>query len=289
VKPAPFEYVPARSAAEAVEALAGEGASVLAGGQSLVFEMNFRRARPRTVIDINPAGDLDLLAVEGGRLRVGALARHAAFEGGSGAPGKLGRLLATVARHIAHPPVRARGTMVGSLAHAHPAAEWPAVAVALDAELRLLGTGGPRTVAATEFFLGPFATARGDHELVAEVQLPLLEAGARAGFTEHRRTAASFALVAAVTILELAGREISRARIAVAGAADRPLRVPAVEEALAGRPPTAEAFAEAGRLAAEASDPRPEPGCSVAYRRHCVAVVVARALRDALTDAGGAP
>jgi aerobic carbon-monoxide dehydrogenase medium subunit len=140
VKPAPFEYLRARTPEEAVELLAGagDGARVLAGGQSLVLDMNLRRVRPTRLVDINPISDLDLLTVEGDSLRIGALVRHKTFEEPVVA-GPLGGMLALACGHIAHPPIRARGTMVGSLAYAHPSAEWGAVA--LDAELDLLGPG----------------------------------------------------------------------------------------------------------------------------------------------------
>lgn len=285
MKPAPFDYLVARSVREAVSALAERPsrARVLAGGQSLVLEMNYRRERPALLVDINHVPDLDGIEVEGGELRVGALARHRDFEEPV-ARDPLGRLLERVSRHIAHPPIRARGTMVGSLAYAHPAAEWPAVAVALDARLELAGPEGVRTVRAGEFFRGPFATARRPGEMITGVRLPLLGEGSGAGFVELRRTKASFALVAALAAITVEGGVITSSRIALAGAADRPLRARGAEEALAGNPPSDETFAEAERRAALEADPVPEPHAGVEYRRHAAGVLVRRALERAVED-----
>src|SRR5262249_21786349 len=160
VKPASFEYFRPSTVGETVAVLGDEPAStaVLAGGQSLVLEMNYRRRRPARLVDINGVAELDRLDRDGDRLRVGALTRHARFEAGVDG-GPLGDLLSRVSRHIAHPPIRSRGTMVGSLAYAHPAAEWPALAVTLDGELVLVSASGSRALDAGCFFEGPFATA----------------------------------------------------------------------------------------------------------------------------------
>lgn len=281
MKPPPFDYVAARSLDDAVTALADGQTHVLAGGQSLVLEMNFRTLRPRRLVDINDIAGLDRLRTDDTTLRVGPLVRHRVFESPS-VPGPLGTLLSRIARHIAHPPIRARGTMLGSLAYAHPAAEWPALAVALDAELDLLGPRGLRTVHAQDFFTGPFTTARHRDELLREVRLPLLAPGTAVGFVEHRRTHASFAelaVLAAVTVT--AGRVVS-ASVGLVNAADRPLRATAAEAALVGRPFDDDSIADAARAAAERdADPRPAPHADLAYQRHAVAVLTRRALTQA--------
>lgn len=278
MKPPRFDYAAPTSLPEALAAV-GEGAHPLAGGQSLVLEMHYRRQRPRTVVDLNGIAELDHLTEAGDALRVGALARHRAFETPV-ADGPLGRLLARTAVHIAHPPVRNRGTMLGSLAWANPASEWPAVAVALDAELALASASGSRTVGAEEFFQGPHTTVRRPDELLVEARFPALRGGV--AFTEHRRTHASFAQVAVVAALERSGDVITGARLALAGAADRPLRVRAAERHLVGR--GADAFERAGELAAEAADPVPEPHGSAEHKRRVVAVLVRRTLQDAYED-----
>ena len=162
MKPAAFDYFAPGTVDEAVAALAGAGerASILAGGQSLILEMHYRRSRPGLVVDINGVRDLDRLRVDDGALHAGALVRHDAFESPRVAPGPLGRLLPLVAVNIAHPPIRALGTMAGSLAWAHPAAEWCAVAVTLDAVIELRGPGGARVAGAADYFRGPHRTAR---------------------------------------------------------------------------------------------------------------------------------
>lgn len=313
MKPAPFGYVVARDAGEVVTALADGRARVLAGGQSLVLAMNLRIARPERVVDINRVGGFDRLETSGGVLRVGPLVRHRAFERQPGAAardtasagpaatgpaagsnagvlaatGALGRLLALVAPYVGHPPIRTRGTMLGSLAEAHPAAEWPAVVTALDGTVELTGPDGSRTVAAGDFFTGPFRTARRPEELLSELRLPLLPAGTGVGFVEHRRTEASFAQLAVVATLAVRDDAVAAARIGLVNGADRPVRAHAAEAALLGRQPVAAAFAAAARVAGDVdAQPRPQPHADTAYQRHAVAVLVRRALEAALADLG---
>src|SRR5207237_4450560 len=159
---------------------------VLAGGQSLVPIMAFRLARPAHLIDINAVAGLDGLVERDGLLRIGARVRHAAFHRPV-VDGPLGALLACVVRHIAHYPIRLRGTFCGSLAHADPAAEWGAVAAALDAELIAVSTRGERRLAARGFFRGAMETALAPDELLAEALLPILPVGTRFGFAEFSR------------------------------------------------------------------------------------------------------
>jgi carbon-monoxide dehydrogenase medium subunit len=284
MKPAPFEYVAAGSADEAVTALADGHTQVLAGGQSLVLEMNYRSARPDRLVDINRVPEFDRLTVADGVLRIGPLVRHRAFES-SAAPGALGTLLAEVAHHIAHPPIRARGTMLGSLAYAHPAAEWPAVVTALDAELELRAVDGRRTVRAAEFFRGPFTTARRPDELLTEVRIALPPPGTMVGFAEHRRTHASFAQLAVIVAVTVSEGLVVSAAIGLANAADRPVRARAAEAALLGRPLDDAAVAEAaGAAAGRDAEPRPQPYTDLAYQRHVVAVLTRRALTSARNE-----
>ncbi|MGF2947485.1 FAD binding domain-containing protein [Mycobacterium sp. Lab-001] len=281
MKPAPFDYVAAQSPQDAVAALADGDTCVLAGGQSLVLEMNFRTARPRRLVDINGVAGFGELTLEPVALRVGPLVRHRAFEFDA-VPGPLGTLLRRVARHIGHPPIRARGTMAGSLAYAHPAAEWPAVATALDAEIELRGPGGSRVVRAGAFFTGPFRTARRPDELLAEVRLPLLPAGTAVGFVEHRRTQAGFAQLAALAAVTVVDGRVVAASVGLVNAADRPVRATAAEAALTGRALDDDAIAEAARAAADHdADPRPQPYADIAYQRHAVGVLTRRALTQA--------
>ncbi|WP_432839599.1 FAD binding domain-containing protein [Dactylosporangium sp. CA-092794] len=281
MKPAPFDYVAARSAGEALAALADGDGRVLAGGQSLVLEMNYRTARPRRLVDVNRVPGFDRLEAADGTLRVGPLVRHHTFADGAVA-GPLGALLSRVAHHIAHPPIRARGTMLGSLAYAHPAAEWPAVVTALGGRLELESAAGRRTVDAETFFAGPFRTARRPDELLREVHLPQLPQGSTVGFAEHRRTHASFAQLAVLAAVTLAGGRVIAASVGLVNAADRPVRARAAEAALRGQPLDDAAIAAAADAAAHVdADPRPQPYTDLAYQRHAVAVLTRRALAQA--------
>jgi aerobic carbon-monoxide dehydrogenase medium subunit len=281
MKPAAFDYVAARDEDEVLAALADGDAHILAGGQSLVLEMNFRIARPKRVVDINRVASFDRLTDDGTALRVGPLVRHRDFESDSRTDA-LGRLLRRVVHHIAHPPIRARGTMLGSLAYAHPAAEWPAVAVALDGELVLRGPDGVRVVRAGDFFVGPSTTVRRRDEILAEARLPLLPAGCGVGFVEHRRTHASFAQLAVLAAVTVTDGLVSSSRLGLVNAADRPLRAHAAEAALLGQPLQDSTIAAAAAAAAELdADPRAQPHTDIAYQRHTVAVLTRRALAEA--------
>jgi carbon-monoxide dehydrogenase medium subunit len=278
VKPPLFDYVAPRSAAEAVGVLAAGGgdAQVLAGGQSLMLELNFRTRRPSVLVDINRIPEFGGLDAGDDCLRVRPLVRHRVFERPV-VDGPLGLLLARIARHIAHPPIRARGTMLGSLAYAHPAAEWPALAVTLDAELDLLGLDGRRAVPARDFFTGPFATVRRPTELLVEARLPVLPAGARVGFVEHRRTRASFAELAVIAVLTVDDGLVTSAKLGLVNAADRPVRAYAAERYLLGR--LFDAFGDAGLVAATEDA---APVDNLEYQRRAIAVLVKRALEEAV-------
>ncbi|MFF4622231.1 FAD binding domain-containing protein [Nonomuraea jabiensis] len=296
MKPAAFDYVAPRTVREAVDALADNGrrTQVLAGGQSLILEMHLQRIRPELVVDINRVAELDHMDVDDSTVRVGALIRHDAFESGQAVPGPLGRLFARAVVNIAHPPIRSRGTMVGSLAWAHPASEWCALALALDADLEVHGTGGPREIPARDYFHGPFQTARGPDELITAVRFPLLADNTGVGFIEHRRTHFCFAQVAVAATLTARDGMITEARIGLVNCADRPVRARAAERALIGadlappagrRVPGDHPFARAGRIAAEQdAAPVAEPYADVEYRRQAIAVLVGRTLCEAARD-----
>src|ERR1700704_4864689 len=189
MKPAPFQYHAPKTIDEAVETLAEvvrEDGRVLAGGQSLVPIMAFRLARPAHLVDINGVEALRRLAVEGDTLSIGACVRHAAFHKPV-VDGPLGRLLAKVVRHIAHYPIRTRGTFCGSIAHADPASEWCLVAAALGAQMGARRVSGTRTIPGGDFCRGPMTTAVNGAELLPEVRLPILPADTHCGFYEFNR------------------------------------------------------------------------------------------------------
>lgn len=283
MKPAPFQYHAPATIDETLDLLAeyaGEDGRVLAGGQSLVPTMAFRLARPRHLIDINGLKELDYLEIQNGKLCIGARVRHAAFEKPV-VEGPLGRLLAAVVRHIAHVPIRTRGTFCGSIAHADPASEWCAVAAALDAEMVAESKrDGLRVIAAKDFFKGIMTTALRDDELLSEVRLPVLPNETHVGFAEFSRRAGDYAIAMAVASYRLRNGIMSDMRIGVGGAEGRPRRVTEAERTLIGRPPSPGIFQSAAHAAAQALDPLDDENVSADYRRGIARAMVYRALEN---------
>jgi carbon-monoxide dehydrogenase medium subunit len=283
MKPAPFQYHAPKTVADAVALLAahaGDDGRILAGGQSLVPTMAFRLARPAHLIDINNVEGLDRIAEAGGRLCIGATVRHAAFHKPVTA-GPLGALLSAVVRHIAHYPIRQRGTFCGSLAHADPASEWCCVAAALDAELVARSARGERVIQAAAFFDGAMTTTLAEDELLAEARLPLLPEGTKFGFQEFSRRAGDFAIAMALVAFRVEGGRIADARIGIGGAEPAARRIAEAEAALNGAAPGADAFAAAADAAAAAMDPMEDVNTNAGYRRDLVRTLVRRALEDA--------
>jgi aerobic carbon-monoxide dehydrogenase medium subunit len=282
MKPAPFQYHAPKTIEEAVATLSevAEDGRVLAGGQSLVPIMAFRLARPAHLVDINGVEALRRLAVDGDKLSIGACVRHAAFHKPV-VDGPLGRLLAKVVRHIAHYPIRTRGTFCGSIAHADPASEWCLVAAALGAEMVMRSVSGTRTIPVQDFFLGIMTTALNEDELLTEVRLPILPADTHCGFYEFNRRAGDFAIAMALVTYRMQNGAISEARVAVGGAEPQPRRIAAAEQALVGRAPDNAAFVAAAEAAAAAVDPLEDATTSAEYRRDLVRTVTRRALEQA--------
>jgi carbon-monoxide dehydrogenase medium subunit len=283
MKPAAFQYHAPKSIEEALAMLAEfapDDGRVLAGGQSLVPTMAFRLARPHHLVDINGIEALRRLAVEGDKLVIGAGVRHQAFR----LPvvdGPLGALLSRVMRHIAHYPIRTRGTFCGSIAHADPASEWCLVAATLGADMVARSARGTRVIAAADYFQGIMTTALEPDELLAEVRLPLLPADTRTGFYEFNRRAGDFAMGMALVTFRVAGGVIAEPRVGVGGAETHPRRIAAAEAQLAGRAPGADVFRAAADAAAAAIDPLADHQTSAEYRRDLVATVTRRALEQA--------
>src|SRR5262245_20555966 len=288
MKPAPFRYLRAASVGEAVSALvAARGdARILAGGQSLVPAMNFRMARPALLVDVNAIPGLDGIRVErDGALALGALVRHADLVS-SPVVRRQAPMVAEAARHIGHRAIRNRGTLGGSLAHADPAAELPAVLVALEGEIELAGppaaaaAGQVRTrrLGARDFFLGVLQTALEPAEIIVQVSVPPAPAGW--GFAELARRPGDFALAGVAAALER--HPEPRARLAAFGAGPGPVRLTSAERSVmgdlsragAGDPDGAAAAARrAGEAAARDVDPPADVHASAAYRRHLVSVL----------------
>jgi carbon-monoxide dehydrogenase medium subunit len=288
VKPAPFEYFRPASLAEALEMLRqrGDDAKCLAGGQSLVPLMNLRLSKPRALIDLNRLPEMAYVKGHDGGLAIGALTRQRVIETAD-LVRQRSPLLAEVTPLIGHLPIRTRGTFGGSLAHADPAAEYPAAVLALEGRLRVAKAGGERVVDAERFFVTYLTTALEPTELLTEVVLPPLPPRTGTAFLELTRRHGDFAIVgvaAAVTLDD--GGAISRARIALCGVGPTPIRARRAEAVLVGQRPAGELIAEAGRVAMDETDPPEDLHGSADYRREMSAVFTRRALVLALQRLG---
>lgn len=289
MKPAPFRYHPAVSLPDALAALAGAGGEgkLLAGGQSLMPMANFRLLRPALLIDINRIPGLGAIGEVPGGVRIGALARHAAIET---APllAATHPILPHAMGFVAHPTIRNRGTIGGSLAHNDPAAEWPMLALLLDATLFLASARGGRAVAARDFPTGPLASVLAPEEMLTAVEIPTWPTGTGWGFAELARRHGDFALAAVGVTLRAAGGTIAGARIALAGVGETACRADAAEAVLEGRRPDQATIAAAVGALRAALDPMTDLHASGAYRRHLAGVLAARAIDAAWRRATGA-
>lgn len=283
MKPARFEYHAPKTVESAVallEKVAPREGRVLAGGQSLVPAMALRLAMPGHLVDINAVAGLDRLVVEAGELAIGACVRHAAFHRPV-AGGPLGALLSHVVRHIAHYPIRIRGTFCGSLAHADPASEWCLVAATLGARMMARSVRGTRVLAAADFFQGPMATALAADELLAEARLPLLPADARFGFHEFSRRAGDFAVAMSLATFRIGNGVMTGVRLGIGGVEASPRRIGAAEAMLDGQRPSSEIFRAAADRVARAVEPLDDARYAAGYRRDLARVLTRRALESA--------
>lgn len=288
MKPARFEYHAPSDLGEAVRLLAslGDQARPLSGGQSLVPLLNLRLARPSAIVDLNRISSLAYHRVEPEALVVGALCRHRDIELDASALRRCDAIADAVPL-IGHIGIRNRGTVAGSIAHADPAAEWPALAVLLEATCRAVGSEGERTIPALDFFQGPFTTTLDAGEVLAEVRFPWPAPGTGSAFVELARRHGDFALGAAGAIVELAADgSVGRARLALAGFDGVPVRATEAEAALAGLPAGEEAFAEAAADAASRLNPADDIHAPAGYRRELARTLARRALLKAAARAG---
>ncbi|HVL77078.1 MAG TPA: FAD binding domain-containing protein [Noviherbaspirillum sp.] len=286
MKPAPFTYHRPASVDEALAILADvaeEGGRVIAGGQSLIPMMALRVAYPPHLIDINEIAELAQTSVSGTTFSIGALTRHARFHEPV-APGPLGPLMSAVAHHIAHYPIRQRGTFCGSLAHADPASEWCLVTATLDGVIVVRNKNGMREIPVGEYFQGVMATAVEPEEMLVEVRLPLLADDERFGFVEFNRRAGDFALGMSLVTLRIAEGVIASARVGLGGVEEHPRRIAEAEAELVGRAPTDVVFRKAAAAAAAVVEPLEDAQTSADYRRDLTAVVIRRALEQAMRD-----
>jgi aerobic carbon-monoxide dehydrogenase medium subunit len=282
----PVDYEAPKTVSEAVDLLAEhqDDASVLAGGQSLIPLLALRLAHPAVLIDINGIDELSGVSATNGWVAIGATTREYVAEDSETVAVTL-PLLAAALPLIGHEAIRSRGTIGGSLAHADPAAELPAVARALDAQFVVRGQSGERVVPAAEWFEGYLMTSRGPDELLTEVRFPAAAPGTGTSFQEVARRHGDFAIVGLAASLTLSGGAISDARLAFAGVSDVPVRAGEAEELLVGETPSAELFDEAARRATEYLDPPADLHGSSDYRKKVAGALVRRGLRAAADNA----
>jgi carbon-monoxide dehydrogenase medium subunit len=234
LKPAAFAYARARSLDHAITLLGehqGE-AKLLAGGQSLIATLNMRLSSPSLLVDINGVTGLDGVSIRNGMVEIGALTRHVTLER-SAEIAKHAPLIARAMPQIAHPAIRNRGTIGGSLAYADPAAELPACLVALDGEIDVAGPRGKRTVKAGDFFKGLFETSLGPHDVLSAVRFPAATADMRVGFAELARRHGDYAIVGLAAVAKASGKSLSDVRLVYFGVGETPFRARQAEAALA--------------------------------------------------------
>jgi carbon-monoxide dehydrogenase medium subunit len=261
---------------------------ILAGGQSLVPLLNMRMARPELLIDLNRIAELQYIREEDGWLAIGAMTRKRSVEESDLVRRRQPALLAAT-QLVAHPQIRNRGTVGGSMAHADPAAEYPALALVLGAELRTAGPAGERRIAAEDFFQSYLTTALEPVEVLTEVRVPVLDPGTGWSFVEVARRHGDFALGGAAATVRLdAGGNFSEARVVLFGVGPTPVRLQEAEQLLMGQRPGERLFQEAGARASQGlEEPLSDVHASAEYRRNLARVLTARALGEAVGRAGG--
>jgi aerobic carbon-monoxide dehydrogenase medium subunit len=290
MKPARFHYFAPRTLNEALTLLAdqGDGARVLAGGQSLMPLMNMRLVHVNALVDLNEIDSLAYIQPWGEGVAIGALARDAALERNSTVATRL-PLLVEAARYVGHPAIRNRSTVGGSIAHADPAAELPALMLALDAEFEVRNRAGSRTIAAKDFFQGYLQTSLQDGEILTELRIPALPALSGSAFVEFSRREGDYALagVAAVVALDEDGT-ISDVRLGLCSVGPAPVRARSAENILRGQRPGPDAWAVASTaVIAELKEPPSDIHGSADYRRHLAGVLTERALAISAKRAEG--
>jgi carbon-monoxide dehydrogenase medium subunit len=282
MKPARFEYHAPTTVDEALAILAASGpdARVLAGGQSLIPMMNFRVAAPAVIVDLNRIPTLAGIEDQGGMIRIGAMTRQRAIEFSAVVAEKL-PLLRNAIKLVGHLPTRSRGTIGGSVANADPAAEIPMVLQALDGEVVARGPNGQRTIAASELFVDAMTTSLAPDEIVTEVHLPAMPAGAGCAIEEFARRHGDFAIAAIAVVIVREGDRCARARIATAGVSSHSERLRAAEQVLEQHGLGERAILQAADAAAEIVNPLSDQHASANYRRQLTRALTERAVRRA--------
>lgn len=289
MKPSAFEYFTPGSVAEAIELLERyeDEAKIIAGGQSLVPMMNFRLARPEFLIDINGIKDLDYIKEEGDDLLIGALTRERDLELSPLVKERC-PILAKAVSFLGHSTIRNRGTIGGSLVHADPSGEISTTICALNAEMKIAGPSGERTIGFEEFFLTYLTTSLEPSDILVEIRIPTLQEKVGWSFVELSRRAGDFAIVAVAAILFMdESGTCSEARISMGGVASTPIRAVEAEALLSGQVITNELIEKAGQEAAEETDTEPDYHASSEYRKDMARVFVQRGLKEAWNMVNG--
>jgi aerobic carbon-monoxide dehydrogenase medium subunit len=279
MKPPPFDYARAGSVEEAVALLAkhGDTAKIIAGGQSLMPMLAFRMAVPKLLVDIGSIAKLRGIDIDDRGVTLGALVRWCDIERNE-ALAQAQPLLVEAIKHVAHYQIRNRGTVGGSLAHADPAAEFPGIAVACEAEINVVGLNGPRTILAKDLFLDSLTTALAPDEVIVSVRLPPWKRGRRWGFEEFARRRGDFALAGVALFYDLEQNRAVEPRVAAIGIGTRPVRLSAVERIIRGRAVDSTTIREAVAAGTESLDPPGDIHAPGDYRRALVGVLLERAL-----------
>jgi aerobic carbon-monoxide dehydrogenase medium subunit len=279
VIPAAFEYLRPQSVQEAIGLLEkhGDDAKLLAGGHSLLPIMKLRLAQPKFIVDIGRIGGLDGIKADGQKVTIGALVTHDAIENNAVLQEKC-PLLPETAIVIGDMQVRNRGTIGGSLAHADPAADYPATILALDSEIVATGSKGSRTIPAGQFFVEMLTTALQPNEIITEVRVPVLTRGTGAAYMKHAHPASGYAVVGVAAVLTVSDGKCQRAAIGITGVAGKAYRAAAVEKALVGGALDEAAVAKAAAHAADGVDAQGDLYASAEFRKHLATVYTKRAV-----------
>lgn len=289
MKPVPFDYYAPPSVEEALENLAelGYSGKVLAGGQSLIPTMNFRMSRPGALVDLNRIAELQYIrpSADGG-LAIGTMTRDSVVEYSTEVL-RAFPLIGEVMPNIAHPQIRNRGTFGGAIAHADPAGQLPAVALTLNANMKIMKKGSEKVVAAEDFFLGPFMTPIEPDEMLVEVQLPPLPKGSGASYKQFSRQHGGYAQAAAVTLVSVGpDGKCTNVRMSLISMAEVPVLSKEAVRILVGQKPALEAFQEVAETAVKKeTDPGSDVHATADYRRHLCRVLIVRSLIEAFARA----
>lgn len=287
--PAAFDYQAPKTLEEALRLYErhGDEAKILAGGHSLLPLMKLRLAQPRYIIDIGRLRGMNYIREENGKIAIGALTTHAEIEASELLREKC-PLLAETAGEIGDVQVRNRGTIGGSLAHADPAADYPAAVLALEAEIVVANAGGTRTIAAKDFFVDMLTTALRPGEILSQVRVPVLAPRVGTAYAKLHQPASGFAVVGAAARVTMAGDKIEDITLGITGLGPKAFRATAAEKALKGKKASAQLLLEAARRAADGIDPLADIHASAEYRREMAAVFARRALERAIARAQSA-